>query len=411
MTLGVKWTTRWWTALLCIGTTFGVGVLIYPERDGAPAAVAVAAATELRGYPAALRASHRRIAAAERLAAAAPASWLRRGQLAAEHLQHGRLTGNYTSFAKADQAIREAFAIGRGRVGPFMDRAEVSLALHRFEAAERDAVIVEREARHNNNLAQIADLLALRGTLALQRGRYADAERLFAEAIGSARTYAVLARVADYRRHLGRLDEADALYAECLTALPETEAAAEAVAWVHLSRGLLDLERDDFAAALDHYREADTTFPGWWLVEEHIAEASLGLGRTEEAIARYRSVVAETRNPELMGALAAALAEHDPAEAAAWRREARSLFEERHASFPAATAGHAVAFFLEVDHDAARAVELAEANAALRPNGEALLLLARAYGCAGRPLESSQAFDAAEATPHPVHPRELACAP
>ncbi len=173
-------------------------------------------------------------------------------------------------------------------------------------------------------------------------------------------------------------------------------------AWVELQRGLLDFDFGHPAAALAHYRRADAAYPGWCLVEEHVAEALGRLGRQDEAIALYRRILEKKRSPEFLAALAALLEPADPLEARALDREAvRTLRSAKRAlsrgrarpltSSTASTRGAADPALLE----------MAQRNAALRPNGDARLLLARAYAEA-RPAAEAARRELGGDPRHPV---------
>lgn len=361
-----------------------------PSFDVAPAE---AAPLVRNGFADAVQASERRIRRAERLVRAAPQSWIRKGELAGAHLQHARLTGDYDRFADAEQAVEQAFELTGGRMGPHLVRAELNYALHRFDRVARDLEMPERVARHQGDGATLAAIASLRAALAMQSGRYAEAEALSLESVARKRGYANLSRLADYHWKTGAFDEAERGFSEALALLPAD--AHEAKAWVHLQLGLMDLERGAYRDALAHYEEGRRAFPGWWLVDEHIAEIHAIEGRTGRAAAQYRDLVDRTGEPELMDALAE-LTERD--ESSSWQRRSRAAYEARLARFPEASYGHALGHFLEHGDAPARALELAEANAKLRPNGQAQTLLAQALLAAGRENEARDVVERVLAT-------------
>jgi len=147
--------------------------------------------------------------------------------------------------------------------------------------------------------------------------------------------------------------------------------------------------------ALDHYMDANEQLSGYYLVEEHIAEAWRRLGRTEEAYTLYLDIVTRTDAPEFMDALASIAATCGDLETSAtWAREAATAYEADLRRFPRAATGHALRHYLEfgpVD----RAIELAESNHATRPNGEAKRLLAEAYHLGGRVGDATAIVDVA----------------
>jgi tetratricopeptide (TPR) repeat protein len=148
---------------------------------------------------------------------------------------------------------------------------------------------------------------------------------------------------------------------------------------MELQRGLLDLDRGRYADAAAHYRAADERFSGWWLIEEHLAEALSALGRTNDAERIYRDVVARTGHPEMLDALSGIV--ENEGEAEALRDRAREGFEDRLARLPSAATGHALEFFLV--NEPARALALALRNVETRPGAVPRLRLAQAYAANG----------------------------
>lgn len=151
-------------------------------------------------------------------------------------------------------------------------------------------------------------------------------------------------------------------------------------AWLKLQRGLIALDRGRFDEALAMYTLAEKALPGWWLVEEHIAEVKAFSGDTQTAKAIYEDVIRKTGAPEYMSALAVielGSGNRDSAQKLLMR--ARSLYEDRLAKFPEAAAGHALDHFLQDANNPQRALSLAQVNFATRPYGDAAIALAKAW--------------------------------
>lgn len=280
------------------------------------------------------------------------------------------LTGDFADFRAAETAMEQ----GLEQLGPLQDlyllRAQFHFKLHRLAAARDDL-------SRAPDLAGSPDAAALRADLALQEGRYEAARQGYERLVRENRTWDNLARLAYYLGKTGEVERADQLYAEAQDELTAKE--MRSFAWVELQRGLLDLDRGRDEPALAHFRRADRAYSGYWLIEEHIAEALGRLGRTEEAIALYRKVVEKTHNPEFLSALARLLENRDSAAAAALDREAERRFEEQSALYPEAAAGHFLQYLLERREPGPRLLALALRNVEIRPNAESKLLLARAY--------------------------------
>lgn len=317
-------------------------------------------------------------------------SWLEGASAASFLQQRARLSGELSDYVRAEELLTRAFTYAPEGSGPFLQRARLHFTLHRLPQAEEDLATVEAQPlKPAETLTAIADL---RADIALERGQLDVAEAHW-EAAEAARpslqTAAALGRISWQR---GQFEAADALFVRGLERYHG--AFHEPVAWVHLQRGLIDLDQGDAAAALVHYAEADAALAGYWLVEEHQAEALLLTGETERALALYRDVVARTGSPELQGALAELLLEQgQEAEARDLVAQADATYAEQLALFPEAATGHALDHVLTWGEDPARALELAERNAELRPHGAALAQLSQARLAAG---DAAGALKAAE---------------
>lgn len=300
------------------------------------------------------------------------------------------LTGEYSDFQAAEKAIAAAIAA----VGPSEDllflEASFHSKVHRLEPARQ-------------TLARMADrtgeprMRAFAADLAYQEGRYAEAGEGYRAALRRERSWDNLARLAFFDSRMDRTAEAEKLYVEAQDELTVKE--MRSWAWVELQRGLLDLEFGRPAKALEHFRRAEEGYSGWWLIEEHIAEALGQLGRRQEAIENYRRILEKNRSPEFLSALAALLEESDPAAAAELDREALAAFEKQSALYPEAALGHYLEHRLERSAPDQDLLEMARRNFALRPGGEARLLLARAYAKLGEHELAKAELAAIEATP------------
>jgi len=337
-------------------------------------------------YEVALERARTEVGTARAFADREPRSGLRRSQEAAAHLALAQLTGDTEEYARAEEAIERAFVAGDG-FGPFLLRASLNYGLHRFEAVRADLPNIRPSPWAGEDL--LADRLGLQADLDFQAGRYEATLEGTLAALDVRRDFAGLCRLAHYADRTGDLARAEKAYDQAAALLgPEDD---QGLAWLELQRGLMQEARGRRAVAMSHYRDADRAFSGWWLVEEHIAAAEAHGGRPELALEMYRDLVGRVGHPEHMDAVARILREKgETAEAARWIARARGVYEERLARFPEATWGHALAHFLELERDAARAVELGRANAALRPGGEARTQLAQAYLLAGR-IEEARA--------------------
>lgn len=290
--------------------------------------------------------------------------------------QRASLTADYADFRAAEAAIGASLEEAGDSPELVLLRAHLDFKLHRLEKAREGAA----------RLADSPPVQILLADLALQEGRYGEARKGYERVLRERRTWDNLARLAYLESRTGQAARAEKLYVEAQEEITVKE--MRGYAWVELQRGLLDLDRGRVGDALAHYQRAGRAYSGYWLIEEHIAEALHLLGRTDEAIALYRRIVERTRNPELVSALAALVRRTGPAAGEALDREAERLFEEQSRLYPEAALGHFLEHLIERKELHPDLLALAERNHRLRPNGDSKLLLAKAHLKLNHPAEA-----------------------
>lgn len=329
-------------------------------------------------------------------AEAQPRGWLVLDRAANLYLTRARLSGDYDDYASAEQTLARAFAIAGEGAGPVLTQVRVDFTLHRLARAAEG--LARTDAWPLRTPADDRAIAALRADLAFQQGRYADALPGLEASLAAERSLTSLARLAQYRWKTGDFEAAETLYREAIALLRGQP--GEEAAWLNLMLGLMDLDRGRYADAHAHYRDAAAALPGYWLVDEHIAEILTLQGNTGEALALYDDIIARTDSPEFMDAAAAIHLEagrNDQAHALIAR--ARAIYEAQLARYPEAAYGHALGHFLEFGDDPLRTLALAEANHTTRPNAEAKISLASAYLKAGRIDAARATIEEALATP------------
>ena len=346
-------------------------------------------------YTRALDALNIQLAAAERADERYPSQWMRVERVAGLYIARARLTGDHDDYLRAEELLERAFEIAPEGSGPLLTRAHLAFTLHRMSDVEPDLAQAERALIVRPTTR--ADIAGLRGDVALHTGRIEAAERLHREADELDPHAGSAFRVAYDLWQTGRFAEAE----RWLTlAEARVQGGGKDAAWMALQRGLVHLDRGQLDEALGHYRRADRLFAGWWLVEEHIAEIHALRGEHEEAERRYRELIRRTGSPEFMDALAGVLeARGEDAEARTWIARATEVYERQLETLPEASYGHALDHFLE-HGEPARALELARANHALRPSGEATVGLARALMRSGEAEAAREPLEALLATPY-----------
>lgn len=338
-----------------------------------------------RTFADALARADESLAAAKARVAEHPGEWVFLEGLSRRYSTKARLTGSFDDYAAAQAALDEAFALAPAGSGPHLTQAALHFTLHRLGAAERALDAIDRYAVPPDAMER-GEAMALRGDVAFYRGdlKTAQARYRAADALESGAGTAF--RWAIYYTKTGRLDAAERFFDAAVRAsrMPTPQFRAN----VELQKGTLYLERGQWDRALGYFRKADAIFPGYYVIQEHIAEALTLKGETAEAEAIYADIVRRTGNPEFMDALAGiAQGRGDAEKAATWRARAAAEWERRLTLLPEAAYGHALDHYLAAG-DPVRALEIARRNHAARPNGDSKALLAEALLKAGRPTEA-----------------------
>ncbi len=309
-------------------------------------------------------------------------------------MERARLSGDYADYARAEAALDDAFALAPAGSGPLLTRAQLHYTLHRLDASRADLEAASDRLLLNSHEQGAIALLG--ANLALQRGDYASAEAGYAEAIALHRSLSAVCSLAVFSWKTGDVAAAEGLFDEAEGMLVGKSTSRRA--WLHLQRGLIDLDYDRLDEAMAHYRDAESVLPGYWLIEEHVAEVLTLTGQTDDALRLYSEVIASTGNPEFMDAVADILDERGDPSAGQWVVQARSGHDARLSAFPEAAAGHALDHYL-AHASPEQALALARANLAARPNTEARIGLAEALLSAGLLDEAAELLAVAEVSP------------
>ena len=286
------------------------------------------------------------------------------------YVDRAELTGGYDDYRQAAELLDAASERMVGGSHPCIARARLHFALQRLAAAS-DALddcpgTVARK-----------DIAELHADIAFQKGRYRQAELIYRALVNRHGTSGQYVRLALLRSRTGAPGEAAALMETAERRYDGTSATTKA--WFKVQRGTLALERGRFDEAVAMYRAASEALPGWWLVDERLAEVKRLSGDSAGASAIYQKAIDRTGSPELLDALAQIrISEGRIDEAAKLGGRARAAHEARLAQFPEAGAEPAIEHFLHVASDPKRALALAESNYASRPNGDAAVALAKA---------------------------------
>ncbi|OYY69242.1 lipopolysaccharide assembly protein LapB [Sphingomonas sp. 28-63-12] len=242
-----------------------------------------------------------------------------------------------------------------------------------------------------------AEVLALRGDIAFYGGRYGEAIGLYRDARRLADGPGTLFRIAQWQKKTGQPDAALASFARA--AQINTGRTAQFIANVLLQSGVIELERGNWPAAEQLFASADARFPGYWLTEAHGAQMLALRGDLKGAERRYLAIIARTRQPNVIDALAALYRAQGNAPASRhWAAISGAIWARRLQQLPEAAYAHAVDHELVLG-DPARALDLARRNMAARPYGDSATLLGWALLANGRAAEARATLDALNRTP------------
>lgn len=311
-----------------------------------------------------------------------PDSWLNREWLANAYLDRARLTGQFEHYAQADTTMQQAALVSESPRNSALSRAALNYTLHRLNEVEIDLQRAETALLVNAPTQRKIDVL--RADVALQKGRYSEALASFKKLDKQAPDTESAFRLANYYWQMN--DETS--YKQWMTtAIDRVMGKAPRVrAWLNLQLGIADLSHGLYDDALTHYNDALTLFPGYWLVEEHIAEIDVIQGRLLLAKTKYRDLVGRTDSPLLRIALAEVLqtlsAEKVSDEATTLIRDAKDQLDDMVNQIPESMAGHTLEVSLQLD-ESEDALALAKHNHEIRPNGSSSVLLAQAYTLVG----------------------------
>ncbi len=284
----------------------------------------------------------------------------RRTRLAFRFYHRASLAGVDSGFAAAERVIDRAIA----EFGPQEDlcllKANLDFRFHRLAQVKRDLEMAPLLLGRFEGKSLAADL-------DFQHGRYDRAREGYEKAIQENCTWDNLARLAYFKRKMGDGDGADELYIQAENELTAKE--MRSFAWLELQRGELHLARGRHDGAGAHYRRANAAYPGWWHVDEHLAELMAAEGRSEEAIELFQSVIERARKPELqqtLGELYVFIGRPDDAEP--WFESALAAYLESVARGDVHYFHHLADFYADVREDGAEALKWARKDVELRDN-------------------------------------------
>ena len=316
--------------------------------------------------------------------------------LAKLYLQRARSTGDLGSYAQAGEALTRALALAPDDPDSRAVLARLRYATHDFAGAgDIAASLLSADPTDPGAAALLGDATLEVGDYATASARFDALSRAFPNA---AAVDARLARLAFLR---GDGDAAGGLAGRA-----SAEARAEGtfgvdLAWYAHLVAQLGFDRGDYEAAAVAEREALAIAPGYHVAEAGLARAVAALGQTAEAIAWYGRAIDAVPQPDYLAArgdlyaisgdLGRATSAYDTVEVGAALSPASARLYDRQLAL----------FYLDHDRHVDRALTIAEAALAQRPDVYGYDIYAWALYKAGRYDEAAAASDRAlaESTP------------
>ena len=322
-------------------------------------------------------------------------AWNRLGAL---ELAGFRREGDFAALRRAEHAAAESLRAVPAEANPggLALTARVAQASHRFQAARRDA---ERLAGLAPERAEGWRLLA---EACVELGDFSAAEeaamrqaRVEPGTVATELCLAGLALARGERSEARRRLETVRAHAEAMTP-PD----AELIAWCDVRLGRLAFSAGELEKAESLYRTALVAWPGWYVAEDHLAEALAARGGFDSALALYRPLAERLRRPEIWQALGDVLmAAGKDREAGEWYRKARAAYLASAEAGETLYLHHLAGFFSDAMPEPEAAVRWARRDLETRGSMGAWDALGRALHRAGRHAEAVEAEERALAFP------------
>ncbi len=248
--------------------------------------------------------------------------------------------------------------------------------------------------RHENALADVDmaerlgakpdEIAALRAAILVAIGRATEVIPQLETSLLRHPGFASRSALAVAYAAVGRIDDADRLYAEALSSLDTT--LPFPYAWIYFARGLMWSEQeDDQARAELLYAQALKYVPEFATANIHLAEIEALRGDTQSAIKRLEDVVQSSHEPEALALLGVLHLRTGDSERGSYEiAEARKSYELLLSRDSLAFADHGAEFYLGPGADPERAWFLAQQNLANRQTPRAAALAIKAAEASGR---------------------------
>ena len=285
--------------------------------------------------------------------------------------QKASIAGDLAALTAVEHAIDDAIRLLSNPADLYLLKAHAAFKLHKL--ADVDSALCAIRSVYDSDEGRL-----IRADLDFQHGRYSVAESCYVDVLGHQRSWGALARLAHLRGRMGDATGADLLYEEAEDQLTPKE--MRAYAWLEVQRGLLDFAHGRLREARSHYRRAEAAYPGYWLVEEHIAELVGAEGRYDEAAEIFERVVSAIDRPDLDQAIGELYKLADQSGPAVyWKERALSAYLQSAQRGEVHYYHHLVDYYADVAEDGAEAARWAYKDLQLRENFATQAALAWAH--------------------------------
>jgi tetratricopeptide (TPR) repeat protein len=295
-------------------------------------------------------------------------------------LLRSRFLGDYDALGRATRLSEARFAT----VPDLLRRSHTRSAVHRFSDAFADLAAAEQMG------ADPKEILLSRVSILVATGHASVVIAELEKYEGQNPGYASRGALATAYAAVGRLDEADRLYAAALNDLDTT--LPFPFAWIYFARGLMWSEQGNKPERGEAmYRQALAYVPEFAPANVNLAELEAARGDTTSAIEHLQRTLPLSNEPEALALLGVLYKRTGrKAEGDNDILLARQRYESLLASHPLAFADHAAEFYLGPGADAERAWTLAQQNLANRETDRAVALAVKAAEATGRYNEACE---------------------
>ena len=301
--------------------------------------------------------------------------------------QKAAVAGDLEDLMAVDGVLDRAVARLADPSDLYLLKANLAFKLHRLDHV-RAALAAAPRVRDSREARVLA------ADLAFQEGRYDSALQGYERLLEEERSWDGLARLAHFLFKMGDDPGAEQLYEEARDSL--TAKQMRPFAWLETQRGLMDFQRGRLAEAERRYSVADRAYPGYWLVQEHLAELWGAQGRYADAIALLESIVDAVERPDLQQALGELCDVAGRAEAAAaWKAKALTAYLRSAQAGETHFYHHLVDYYADVAEEGDAATFWAMKDVELRENFSTQSALGWSLYRAGRLNEAVHWIDRA----------------